>query len=147
MIKLSKFGEAETEQAQVSLGESFQTSDGTNSWGGQEITATSDPLQDGGSGENVLLRVFDFGANPETLKRHKPTKQQLFDSHIHQIRTMLWADGLEPRMDIQPLIQVSKKKEKYRILMWCKAKAGVVWADTPMKLQDLTNPLTKTNVS
>lgn len=120
-----------------SLGESFSTHDDKYSWEGQEVQVNSDPVIDPGTGETVLMRVFDFGANPEALKRDKPSKQQIFDNHIKQIQTMLWSDGLEPMKELNPLIQVSKKKEKYRIILWCRARAGVVWSDKPQNLQDI----------
>lgn len=137
MIKQSKSGEEE-KIPQESLGDSFITHDEKHAWEGQDIEVKSDPLHDTQQGENVLMRVFDFGANPLTLKRDKPSKQQLFDSHAKQIMTMLWSDGLVPVENLNPIIQVSKKKEKYRIIVWCRAKSGVVWADTPHSLQELT---------
>lgn len=121
-----------------SLGESFSIHDeNKHKWEGQEVQVNSDPIIDPGTGETVLMRVFDFGANPENLKRDKPTKQQIFDSHIKQIQTMLWSDGLEPMKELNPLIQVSKKKEKYRIILWCRARSGVTWADSPLNLRDI----------
>lgn len=147
MTKQSKSGEAENKQKdklhssrnlEDHIEQQFTTTDGKDGWLGQELQVNSDPLIDLQTGDNVLLRVFDFGANPENLKRDKPTKQQLFDSHVKQIMTMLWSDGLEPAKEINPLIQISKKKEKYRILMWCRAKSGVAWADTPQSLQEIT---------
>lgn len=146
MTKQSKSGEVDKNKTHDSrvledhINNQFTTTDGEHNWFGQELEVNSDPLIDSGTGENILLRVFDFGANPANLKRDKPTKQQLFDSHVKQILTMLWSDGLEPAKDINPLIQISKKKEKYRILMWCRAKAGVTWSDKPRTLQELIKP-------
>lgn len=144
MTRQSKSGEEVKSKAHDSrvledhINEQFTTTDGEHGWYGQTVEAISDPLIDLGTGENILLRVFDFSANPETLKRDKPTKQQLFDSHVKQIDAMLWSDGLAPAREMNPLIQLSKEKEKYRILLWCRAKGGVAWADAPRKLQDIT---------
>lgn len=109
-------------------------------WYGQQVTTTSDPLADLGTGQAAIIRTFEFKANPEVLKREMPTKQQLFDNHAAQIKLFLWKDGLEPIDTVEPRIVLSKNKDNYRIYVGCKAKAGVIIADTPTTLQDLVKP-------
>lgn len=115
----------------------FTTSDGEHKWEGQELEVKSDPLIDPGSGQAVIIRVFEFEGNAETLKRMKPTKQELFNSHIGQIKIMLWGDGLETFEGVEPKIVTSKKSDKYRIAIACKPRMGVSVSETPQTLQDL----------
>lgn len=110
-----------------------------NDWFGQEVETKSDPMIDSGSGSAIILRTFDFEANPESFKKLKPTKQELFDSHSQQIKMFLWKDGLEPIDIIEPRIIISKKKDGYRIFIGCKAKDGVALMEKPQTLQELMN--------
>lgn len=57
---------------------------------------------DKGVGQAIVLRNFDFAANPEVFKQHKPTAQQLFESHRKGMEAMLWTDGLTPYHVIEP---------------------------------------------
>lgn len=120
------------------VNESFETTGTKEKWVGQQVEVTSDPLIDTqNSGKTIVLRSFFFKANPELLKSHRPTKQQLFDSHIKQIELMLWGDGLIPFKEVEPRIVTSKKRDEYKIFMACEAKAGVSFTHTPTNLQDL----------
>ena len=120
------------------LGEKFETVGAEHKWIGQEIEATSDPLIDSGTGRPVIIRMFEFAANPEVLKREKPTKQQLFNSHAAQIKSFLWRDGLQPYEAVSPKVTTSKKREKYRIFVTCEPRPGVVLAEKTHTLQELT---------
>lgn len=117
-----------------SLGERFKA----GNWEGQDIEVRSDPLVNDGTGKPILLRMFEFEANPVALKRMKPTKQELFNSHVMQIRTMLWADGLNVLDVIPPRVVISKKIESYRIFVACQPKDGVALNEKPRTLQELT---------
>lgn len=75
-------------------------------------------IVDPGEGETKILRVFKFGLNPSY--RGKIDKQDLFNSHIHQIEAMLWKDGLVPNLDIAPKVTLSKKG--YSIFLLCEPK-------------------------
>ncbi len=108
-------------------------------WYGQEVSANSDPLVDSGTGTPIIMRFFEFEANPEMFK-HKPTNQELFNAHSQQIRMMLWGDGLEPFQGIEPKIIRSKNKPSYRIMITCIPKKGVAVTDTSQTLQQIINP-------
>lgn len=108
-------------------------------WYGQQVETNSDPLVDKGIGEAIILRSFKFKANPENLKRDKPSKQQLFNNHADQMRLQLWGDGLEP-INVDPRIVISKNKEEYMIFVACKPKAGVALIEKPQTLQDILKP-------
>lgn len=108
-------------------------------WEGQEIGAVSDThLEfDTGTGQAIVLRFFDFGANPEAFKDHVPSAQELFDSHRKGIEALLWRDGLKPYEAIQPRFMISKNKEYYRFIIGCIPILGKVLSDTPRTLKDL----------
>lgn len=116
----------------------MDTEDKQYDWEGRTVEANSEPIVDKGNGKPIILRVFEFTANPLVLKKEKPTKQQLFDSHAVEIKHFLWKDGLESLDIIPPRIVVSKKKEKYRIFVTCQARPGVSVLETPITLQQLT---------
>lgn len=147
MTKQSKSGEEvqskthKSHKVEDHINQQFTTTDGKYGWFGQEVEVHSDPLIDSGSGKPVIIRMFEFAANPEILKQEKPTKQQLFDNHAAQIRSFLWRDGLQPYEGVSPKVSTSKKREKYRIFVACEPKPGVVLLERPKKLQDLTKPL------
>lgn len=121
-----------------SLGESFVTTSPGHKWEGQDIEVKSDPLIDSGTGKPVIIRMFQFAANPEILKKFKPTKQELFNSHATQIKHMLWADGLRPLDGISPSVNTSKKREMYRIFVTCEARLGLNIIEKPKTLQEIT---------
>lgn len=120
------------------LGESFETVGTEHKWTGQEISVASDPLMDSGTGKPIIFRMFEFKANPENLKKMKPTKQQLFDSHAKQIQVMLWSDGLVPFEGVSPKVTTSKKRESYRIFVACEPALGQVLVERPKTLQELS---------
>lgn len=128
----------------ASIGESFKTVGAEHAWEGQEISVTSDPLEDRDNRGALILRSFYFKANPETMKRDKPDKQAIFSTHAQQIQTMLWADGLEPFEPIAPQIIVSKKRDEYKVFVACIPKTGVVLAERPHTLKEI---MTKTNAT
>lgn len=78
-------------------------------WEGETVQAESQTKleQDRGTGQSVILRFFDFGANVESFKQHKPTAQDLFNSHIKGIESTLWRDGLKPYAEVQPRLMYS----------------------------------------
>lgn len=90
-------------------------------WEGEEVSAQSDTKieQDKGSGQAITIRVFEFGANVEIFKQHKPTAQELFNSHWKGMESLLWRDGLRPFEGSQPRLVFSKDKTKYRFYIPC----------------------------
>ncbi len=90
-------------------------------WEGEELQAESKTKleEDLGTGQKVVIRFFEFGANPQAFKHYKPTAQELFDSHRNGIIAMLWKDELKPHEDVEPRIMFSKNKTHYRIIIAC----------------------------
>jgi len=114
-------------------------------WYGNEVQVDSGtPLRDDGTGYIYVIRQFEFAINPETQRKIKdkklppPSKQDLFNSNWHQIRTTLWGDGLLAieESEYPPRIVVGKKK--YKIILVCKPRLGTMVAERPNTLQELT---------
>jgi len=120
------------------LGDSFETVGQKEKWIGQEVEVQSDPLVDSGTGKPVILRFFEFKADPLAFKRDNPSNQQLFNSHAEQIKHFLWRDGLMPLEIMEPRIIRSKKKDGYRIMITCEPRPGVVLAEETQTLQQIT---------
>lgn len=111
--------------AKVTAGVEADSAEGK--WYGNELEVKSDPIIDPGTGETVVLRVFEFKINPELSQNARPSNQELFNSHATQIRHMLFKDGLiafEGGEGLEPRVQFSKLKREYRIIVPCKAKLG-----------------------
>lgn len=72
---------------------------------------------DKGIGQAVVLRHFDFSANPEAFRAHTPSKQELFNAHKNQIYALLMADQLKVFEEVSPKIILDKKKRGYRIIV------------------------------
>ena len=108
-------------------------------WEGEEIQANSKTKleQDTGTGEAFVLRFFDFGTNLETFKQHKPTAQELFDSHRKGIEPLLWRDGLAPCSEVEPRLMFSKGKKFYRFVITCKQSKGHLLFTEPKTLSQL----------
>lgn len=90
-------------------------------WEGETLQAESKTKleEDLGTGQKVVIRFFEFGANPLAFKDYKPTEQQLFDHHRKGIESLLWRDELQPYQEIAPRIMFSKNKTHYRIIITC----------------------------
>jgi hypothetical protein len=111
-------------------------------WEGEEVTAQSETKieSDTGTGQAVIIRFFEFGANPEAFKLHKPTAQELFNSHRKGIESLLWRDGLRLYEGIEPKLMFSKNKKNYRIIITCLPPKGSVMSDEPKTLSQLLIP-------
>lgn len=109
-------------------------------WEGEEVVAQSDTKleSDLGTGQPVVIRFFEFGANPEIFKQHKPTAQELFDSHRKGIESLLWRDGLRPYEGVEPRLMFSKNKSHYRFVITCIPKETLL--DKPNTLSQLLVP-------
>lgn len=108
-------------------------------WEGEEINAESETklTSDTGTGQAVVLRFFDFGANVETFKKQKPTAQDLFNSHMKGIESLLWRDGLRPFEAVEPRLMFSKDKSHYRFIIACTPRTGNVLVDETRTLSQL----------
>lgn len=106
-------------------------------WEGEEVQAQSDTKleSDLGTGQAVIIRFFEFGADPEMFKQHKPTAQELFNSHRKGIEALLWRDGLKPYEGLEPRLMFSKNQKNYRFIITCIPMN--ILTDTPRTLSQL----------
>ena len=106
-------------------------------WQGEEVGVESDTKleQDTGTGIPIVLRFFDFGANPKVFKDHKPTAQELFNGHIKGMEALLWKDGLTRYEGVEPRLMFSKDKKRYRFVIACVPNQTL--HDTPQTLSQL----------
>jgi hypothetical protein len=124
------------------VGGEFITDD--NDWRGQTIEVKSDTTleSDKGTGNAVVIRSFEFKANPQTFKDYQkahgrlPYAQEIFESHAKGMKAMLWQDGLVPSEDIAPRLILSRKGYWYRIVVGAIPQAGQVILQTPKTLSE-----------
>jgi len=108
-------------------------------WEGEEVQAESKTKiqEDKGTGQPIILRFFDFQANPEAFKNEMPTAQQLFNSHRMGMESMLWTDGLTPCEAIEPRILFAKDKSHYRFVVSCIPSLGNTIVEKSNTLEEL----------
>jgi hypothetical protein len=108
-------------------------------WEGEEVgvESTTKLNDDKGTGQKIILRFFTFTANPEVFKQHKPTAQELFNTHQKGMEAMLWADGLTPVNIIEPRLLFSKDNSRYRFVVSCIPSLGQSIIETPQTLTEL----------
>lgn len=136
-----------TQQINSSTGDQYEITDLKGKWTGQEVGVNSDiPLRDDGTGAKYIIRQFEFSFNPETLRKIRekkipaPTQQELFNSHWPQIKIMLWGDGLVAiqEKELPPRMVIGKKK--YKIVLLCQPRMGIMVNDKVQTLQEITKP-------
>lgn len=108
-------------------------------WEGEELQTQSKTKleEDKGVGQEIIIRFFDFAANPEVFKQQKPTAQQLFEAHRKGMEAMLWTDGLTPFHAIEPRLLFSKDKTQYRFVVSCIPSLGNTLIDKTHTLSEL----------
>lgn len=104
-----------------------------------EVHSDTKLEDDLGEGAGVILRVFEFSANPEMFKARTPSKQELFNAHAKQIEYFLYKDGFEVMYDSTPRLQLSKNRKGYRIIVAATPRKGILLHERPNKLTDIVN--------
>lgn len=104
-----------------------------------EVTSDVRLEDDIGVGKGIIIRSFDFAANPEAFKRYTPSKQELFNAHMREIELFLWKDGYVLMKEVNPQLKLSKNRKYYRISVGAEPKLGEYIADQPMTLTDITH--------
>lgn len=102
-----------------------------------EVQSQTKLESDEGYGNAVVIRMFEFGVNPESFKRHQPTKQELFNSHSKGIEAFLWRDGLQVISEVEPRIVFNKKQTTYKIFIGARPKRGEMLTQAPHTLSQL----------
>lgn len=119
----------------------FKLEKNEETWEGEQVTVESDTKleDDHGTGHEVIIRTFEFKANPEAFRYHTPTEQELFNSHARGMKGQIWADGLSPAEDIEPRIIFSKNKDSYRIFISCRPSIGNTILEKTQTLSEIAN--------
>ncbi len=110
-------------------------------WEASDVSATSTTKleQDEGTGQAVVIRAFDFGANMEAWRAKPPTKQELFNHHLKGIESLLWRDGLKPFDDVEPRLIYSKDGNHYRIIVTAIQAKGSILKEIPLTLSQIAH--------
>lgn len=129
------------EMDELKPGEGVVLDDKTKYEYGADLNAESSRIEDAGTGNTVLIRIFDFKMNPGKFKDFPTDTQIIFNSHVRQIATTLWGDGLRPLEEVPPRVIINKKAHSYKIFVTCEAKRGLLFSqkDQPLPLQTLIN--------
>lgn len=119
------------------VGGEFITDDGE--WQGQTVEVKSDTHleDDHGTGDPVIVRMFEFTMNPQAFKDHQPNIQDIFDSHKKGIAALLWQDGLSIIPEVEPRIVFAKDKPTYSIFITARPSIGQTVIDKTFTLSEL----------
>lgn len=113
-----------------------------------EIHSDTNLEADTGWGQEVIVRSFEFKANPEAFRQHTPSKQELFNAHLKQIEILLWRDGLRFFDGVTPQLSIAKKQEGYRIVVGCEAMPGhIIHARDKERFQTLSQAANDTRTN
>lgn len=121
------------------VGGEFNTDDGD--WQGQTIEVKSDTHleDDHGTGENVVIRTFEFAVNPIAFKDRTPDYQDIFNSQKNGILAFLWQDGLTLMPEVDPKIIFSKDNTKFFIMVTARPMTGQTVVEKTNTLSELIN--------
>lgn len=115
-------------------------------WEGQEIEYHSDELTGGDTGSAVIMRFFDYRANPQTFKQRPPTVQELFNIHSKEIELTLWKDGMKAITEVNPRFMMSKDQKYYRFVVAASPLRGQKVNETPKTLTEILSETRQNSV-
>lgn len=118
------------------IGASVNTYDASTVEAKSEQTHLEDDV---GHGEAVIVRCFTFGMNPKTFLERKPTKQDLFNSHLRGIEMALFGDGLKVFDEVPPRLVFDVKKQQYSIFVAARPRKGIMLYERPQTLREIIN--------
>lgn len=104
-----------------------------------EVHSDTKLEDDKGEGRAVIIRAFDFKANPETFHQHIPTRQELFNAHYKQIEVSLMVDGMKVFDEVAPRVMLSKDKTGYRIMVGALPARGHLLHTKPQTLTQIAH--------
>lgn len=107
---------------------------GDYEWEGSSVQTDMTLLANDGTGNKVILRVFDFDLPPMKLEE-RPSVDQLLAVHKTKLTAFLWRDELVPVEKFK--LVFSPDNKHFRIFATCQAKAGSVILNEPEVLQHL----------
>lgn len=89
-----------------------------------EVRSKTKLEEDLGTGEAVIMRSYVFASNPQLFLNGRPDSQEIFQSHMKGIQSMLWADGLSPAVEIEPRLIFAPDNKTYLIMVWARPSIG-----------------------
>jgi hypothetical protein len=99
-------------------------------WYGKEDQTDDQSIHDSGSGEAVVIRLFEFQFKPGIKT---PVKEELLTpEYLKQVDIQLWGDGL--RRVMEPRTHITK--EGCKIFVPCVAATGQSHLEAPKLLQE-----------
>lgn len=102
-------------------------------WYGKEDRTDEKLMHDGGVGEPVNIRLFEFRF-PPTLEKLPTEEEILTPDYIKHLKTQLWGDGL--RLIMTPRVVIDK--EGCKIFAPCQATMGNNFLEEPKTIQEWT---------
>lgn len=114
---------------------------GDKSWEAKTLAAESTTKleDDKGEGNAIKLFFYNYQANPEAFKIHKPQAQELFNHHLKQIEIDLWTKGWTIYPEIQPRLMFAKDKSHYRFIVAATPSRGRLLFEQPKTLTEIIN--------
>lgn len=104
---------------------------GEHNWYGKEDKTEEKLLHDKGTGEPVVIRLFEFKLQPNLDKL--PTKEEILTpEYIKYLKVSLWADAL--RLVMEPRVVIDK--ESIKIFAPCQATIGNSFLEEPKTIQE-----------
>jgi hypothetical protein len=104
-----------------------------------EVKSQTRLEEDKGEGNATVIRCFTFGMNPEAFATVQPTRQELFNSHLHGIEIALFADGLKIFDGVAPRMTFDVDKKQYSIFVAARPSKGFLLQDNPQTLSEIIN--------
>ena len=90
---------------------------GDETWHGTKLETpqSTNLLVDDGTGEERIIRRFEFALPPQKQGDILPTNKQLLDFHRQRILAFVWKDGMEAISELG----IVRKKNKFFIEVLC----------------------------
>lgn len=101
-----------------------------------EVQSETHLEDDHGGGGAAIIRMFEFGMNPQAFNEHVPSRQELFNSHYKGIEMALWRDGMSVMPEVNPRLVVDSKNGKYQIFVGAKPMKGHLLQEQPKTLAE-----------
>ena len=104
---------------------------GEHKWYGREDRTEETKFQDRGTGEVVVIRLFEYKF-PPTLEILPTEEQILTPAYLRDLNTLLWGDAL--RLVTKPRVEI--QKSGCRIFAPCVARTGQSFTESPKSIQE-----------
>lgn len=104
-----------------------------------EVQSDTKLENDMGVGKEVIMRSFQFKLDRKMFEAAPPTKQQLFDGHLHGLEISLWRDGLIFDKSHEPHILFNKKLTHYTIFLVATPARGQTVIDKTRTLSEIAH--------